>query len=111
MNPNPVAFKEVGPGRPKGSKNKFTQLKDNFYQVFEDIGGIDRMKEWVLADARNLTTFYTLLSKLLPTRVEGMDNNNTNIFVADKGNGSISTEQRKRIADILAGVPNRPDSK
>jgi len=44
-------------------------------------------------------------------KVEGMDNNNTNIFVADKGNGSISTEQRKRIADILAGVPNRPDSK
>lgn len=50
-------------GRPKGSKNKFTELKDVFLEALEEVGG----KEYVKLVARtDPKTFLTLVAKMLP---------------------------------------------
>jgi hypothetical protein len=56
-----------GPGRPPGSRNKFTTLKDDWLWVHQAIGGRDRLKEFA---EHNLRLFYQLESKLFPQEQE-----------------------------------------
>ncbi len=53
-------------GRPVGSQNKFTTLKAEFIEAFEEIGGVDNLVEWARC---NQTEFYRMLAKLLPREV------------------------------------------
>ena len=59
----------AGPGRPKGSLNRFTNLKNAFLEAFERIGGIDSLTEWG-KQPKNRRDFYRLLAKLLPREVD-----------------------------------------
>ena len=54
-------------GRPVGSKNKFTTLRNAFILTFEELGGVDNLVEWAKC---NQTEFYRMLSRLLPREVE-----------------------------------------
>lgn len=54
-------------GRPKGSKNKLTLIKDAFATAFDDLGGVEGLVKWAKADnGKNQGEFYKLLVKLLP---------------------------------------------
>ena len=56
-------------GRTKGTPNKVTGLaKDAVAQVFDKIGGIEKMAEWA---EDNPTQFYQIYAKLIPTQVNG----------------------------------------
>ena len=54
-------------GRPLGSKNKFTTLKNAFIETFEELGGVDNLVEWARA---NQTEFYRMVARLMPREVE-----------------------------------------
>lgn len=58
-----------GPGRPKGSKNKFTTLKQAFLDAFELIGGTPALADWAKKSERNRGIFYQLVTKLFPQEV------------------------------------------
>lgn len=67
-------------GRPKGSKNKFTTLKQSFLNVFERMGGDDAL----LAFAKtHKPTFYQMVTRLFPTEVSGSLNLNTKLSITD----------------------------
>ncbi len=53
-------------GRPKGSKDKFTELKDSFLEAFDRLGGIDGLVEWAKKSNNNRSQFYQMITKLLP---------------------------------------------
>ena len=57
-----------GPGRPRGSVNKFTTLKNDYIWVHEAIGGRERLKAWA---ETHLTLFYQIESKLFPQELSG----------------------------------------
>lgn len=68
----PHRFKEGnpgGPGRPKGSKNKFTSLKDAWLNTFEAWGGEERLKEWLDESPHNERLFLQWLTKMLPANL------------------------------------------
>lgn len=54
-------------GRPKGSKNRFTSLKQSFLEAFEELGGTEGLTEWA---KKNKGMFYQMLAKMLPKTVE-----------------------------------------
>ncbi len=56
-------------GRPKGSKNKFTTLKQAFLDAFEDIGGAEELVKWGQQD-KNKAQFYQMITKLLPREIQ-----------------------------------------
>jgi len=60
----------AGPGRPKGSKNKFTSLKDTFLGVFEKMGGEEELLAWAKKSERNKAVFYGWITKMLPANVD-----------------------------------------
>jgi hypothetical protein len=58
-------------GRPKGAKNKFTNLKNAFVSVLEQLGG----EEWILERAQDPTgtgarDFFMALTKMLPREID-----------------------------------------
>jgi len=68
-------------GRPKGSKNKFTNLKQAFLDTYEEIekeskkdNSIKSLYEWATKNDRNQGVFYQLISKMLPSNV-GIEGN------------------------------------
>ena len=66
-----------GPGREKGSKNKFTDLKQAYLDVFDNIekkslkkdSAIKSFFQWATKNDRNQGMFYQMVAKMLPTNV------------------------------------------
>ena len=56
-------------GRPKGSKDKFTELKDSFLEAFDKLGGVKGLVEWAEKSNNNKGQFYQMITKLLPKSV------------------------------------------
>ncbi len=67
-NPHPHKL-PPGKGRPKGSKNKFTTLKQAFLNVYQDLGGEEFLKE-VAASRQGKRDFFNAMVKMLPTKEE-----------------------------------------
>ena len=51
----------AGMGRPKGSRNRYTQLKEAFLEVFNKLGGVDGMVTWAKKNDKNRAQFYHML--------------------------------------------------
>lgn len=62
-------FAEGNPGRPKGSKNKFTGIKESILNVYQDIGGDKAFAEWA-SKPQNRGAFYQIAAKLAPKEVQ-----------------------------------------
>jgi len=58
-----------GPGRPRGSKNKLTNIKDEFLFAYEVIGGLGGLTAWAKKE-ENRTKFYEMLTKLFPREIK-----------------------------------------
>lgn len=66
-------------GKQKGTPNKFTNLKQAFLDVFEQIekeskeSEVKSFYEWSIKNDKNRGLFYQLISKMLPTNpvIEG----------------------------------------
>ena len=59
-------------GRPKGAKDKFTNLKEEFLKTFHDEDGIDGakgMKELIKGSTKYKFIFLQMISKMLPSNV------------------------------------------
>jgi hypothetical protein len=56
-----------GKGRPKGSKNKFTNIKDAFINVFKDVGGETYLREFAMAHPKE---FVRLMGSMLPKEIQ-----------------------------------------
>ena len=57
-------------GRPRGSKNKFTSLKDSFLDAYEAIDGTQGLITWIKKNERNKAMFYGWITKMLPSNVD-----------------------------------------
>lgn len=54
--------------RKKGSKNKFTSLKDSFLKAFEEIeNSEENLLQWATKNKRD---FYGMVSKMLPAKID-----------------------------------------
>ena len=60
-------------GRPKGAKDKFTSLKEEFLKAFYDedgIGGAEGIKELMKGSTRNKMIFLQMIAKMLPSNLD-----------------------------------------
>ena len=54
-------------GRPKGAKNKFTNLKNSFINVYQDLGGDAALLEYA---REHPTEYYRMLHTMLPKEIQ-----------------------------------------
>ena len=55
-------------GRPLGSKNKFTTLKNTFIEAFEELGEVDNLVEWARGGQPDRVLW--MVARLMPREVE-----------------------------------------
>lgn len=91
--PRRVGDGTPGPGRPKGSENKFTKnARDAFQFAFEECGGAERLAKWA---NDNYDEFLKLFARMIPLEVTGKDGKD---LIPD-GYGEL--EAARRMAFIL----------
>ena len=56
-------------GRPVGTKNKFSRIKEAFTEAFERTGGVEGLVKWIQEQPKNQGDFYRLLASMMPRDV------------------------------------------
>lgn len=96
-------FDKGNVGRPKGSKNKYTQLRDSFLEAFENIGGTKALAEWGKSHKKD---FYHIVSRMLPSNIKAeidiKEKQVFNINIEVTGNGHKPEEAEKEINRIAS---------
>jgi hypothetical protein len=87
-------------GRPKGCKNKFTDLKAGFLNAYEMIGGEKALGKW---GKRNQPEFYKLVARMLPTNVNFQNPLSVNV------SGGLSVTSLKQSAEAYVKENDRAD--
>lgn len=59
----------AGPGRPKGVRNKLTNLRDAVIEAFDRVGGADYLVRLAEGTQSDRAAFVSLMNKVLPTQV------------------------------------------
>jgi len=81
-----------GPGRPRGSKNKLTNIKAEFLFCYQIIGGLGGLTAWAKKE-ENRTEFYRMLTRLFPREIKAEINIGR----------SISEYTTKELVEIVTG--------
>lgn len=90
-----------GPGRPKGSQNRLTSLKEAFVEAFDKTGGVDALVEWAKKEG-NRGLFYRILASLLPKQVA---------VAARLEMHDLSRMSEAELIEIIQSVPTDTTSK
>jgi hypothetical protein len=91
--------------RPKGTPNKIgAQVKENVVAVFTRLGGTAGMAEWA---KENLTEFYRLYAKLIPSEVTGSidfrdvtELSRSELLLIASGSSQRVTEERRSEGEL-----------
>jgi len=59
----------AGPGRPKGVRNKLTNLRDAVIEAFDQVGGAQYLARLAEGTSSDRAAFVSLVSKVLPTQI------------------------------------------
>lgn len=94
-------FDKGNAGRPKGSKNRYTHLRDSFLDAFEMIGGTKALAEWGKTHKKD---FFQMVTRMLPSNVKAQIDLNQkqtyNISIKVTGNGHKPEEQEEEVNRI-----------
>ena len=91
---------DLATGRPPGSKNKFTTLKEAFREAFDKLQTEDKVNlfEWGKA---NPDKFYTLISKLFPVELVGKNGEPIQFIVNIGTEDKIKAEEEKKAIEEI----------
>ena len=90
----------AGKGRPKGSPNRSTAgIKRAFADAFEQRGGVTALLTWA---EKHETEFYRLVSKLIPTEINGPSGGAIPVALTSRLDMSQLDENQLR---VLASIP------
>ena len=95
-----------GPGRPKGVRNKLTNLRDAVLEAFDTVGGPAYLVQLAQGTQSDRAAFVSLVSKVLPTQVQAQVEGGVQIQLSWLGTRSIGTtvaqepEQITQVVDL-----------
>ena len=92
-------------GRPKGAKDKFTDLKTSFLDVYKRMGGDDALLKWATKDNQNMSTFYLMLKTMLPKEIQSEVRNDIRITW-----GPVDQIPDAEVITPELGAPQAPDN-
>lgn len=66
---SPISGAPTPPGRPKGVRNKLTNLRDAVIEAFDRVGGVDYLVKLANGTQSDRAAFTSLMNKVLPTQI------------------------------------------
>ena len=113
------------PGRPKGSHNKFTTLKDAFVEAFKEIGGQKALVDWVSKDGKILIRnkagkvlkeifigdrkkeFFKMIAQMLPREGAPLIDQSTHLHINNLQGEALVSEARRRGLPVPEPIARR----
>lgn len=93
-------------GRPKGVRNKLTNLRDAVIEAFDRVGGVDYLVKLANGTQSDRAAFTSLMNKVLPTQINQNVEGGIKLELSWLGGRSIGTtaaqipEQRTQVLDL-----------
>lgn len=93
-------------GRPKGVRNKLTNLRDAVLEAFDRVGGADYLVRLAEGTQSDRAAFVSLMNKVLPTQINQSVDGGIKLELSWLGGRSIGTtaaqipEQRTQVLDL-----------
>ncbi len=79
------------PGRPKGVRNKLTNLRDAVLEAFDRVGGADYLVRLAEGTQSDRAAFVSLMNKVLPTQINQQVDGGIKLELSWLGGRSIGT--------------------
>jgi len=95
-----------GPGRPKGVRNKLTNLRDAVIEAFDRVGGADYLVKLANGTQSDRAAFVSLMNKVLPTQINQSVEGGIKLELSWLGGRNIGTvqsqltDERKQVLDL-----------
>lgn len=110
---------KLGRGRPRGSKNKFTTLKESFIEAYLKLGGTKALIKWIESSPKNKAAFYHDLIRLIPaSQLTAIEKDSLTYELSDKFMPRLKIERivtNKLPEEIIMRLPRpgdgQPESK
>ena len=96
----------AGPGRPKGVRNKLTNLRDAVLEAFDRVGGAEYLVRLAEGTQSDRAAFVSLMNKVLPTQINQQVDGGIKLELSWLGGRNIGTttaqipEQRTQVLDL-----------
>ncbi len=68
---NVKRFKKGNPGRPKGAKNHFTSIREDFLAIWNQVNGKALLAAYIVSKPDRIMKFAELIARLLPPESGG----------------------------------------
>lgn len=96
----------VPSGRPKGVRNKLTNLRDAVIEAFDRVGGVDYLVKLANGTQSDRAAFTSLMNKVLPTQINQQVDGGIKLELSWLGGRQIGAtaaqipEQRTQVLDL-----------
>ena len=97
-------------GRPKGVKNRLTNLREAVLEAFDTVGGPEYLVKLANGTQSDRAAFVSLVSKVLPTQVNANVEGGVQIQLSWLGSRSIGTTMAQPVEQITQVVDLQKDS-
>ena len=93
VSPRNGAQLPAGTGRPKGVKNKLTNLRDAVLEAFDTVGGAAYLVELAHGTQSDRAAFVSIINKVLPSQINANVEGGIKLELSWLGSRSIGTTQ------------------
>jgi hypothetical protein len=100
----------AGPGRPKGVRNKLTNLRDAVLEAFDTVGGPAYLVQLAQGTQSDRAAFVGLVSKVLPTQINANVEGGVQVQLSWLGGRQIGTTAAQPAEVITQVVDMHKDS-
>ena len=88
---SPLTGAPTPAGRPRGVKNKLTNLRDAVLEAFDKVGGVDYLVRLANGTQSDRAAFTSLMNKVLPTQINQQVDGGIRLELSWLGSRSIGT--------------------
>ena len=107
---SPLNGAPTPPGRPKGVRNKLTNLRDAVLEAFDTVGGPEYLVKLASGTQSDRAAFVSLVSKVLPSQINANVEGGIQVQLNWLGSRSIGTTTAQQAEQITQVVDLERDS-
>lgn len=107
---SPLNGAPVPGGRPKGVRNRLTNLRDAVLEAFDQVGGVQYLARMAEGTQSDRAAFVGLVSKVLPTQINANVEGGIQVQLSWLGQRSIGTTTAQQAEQVTQVVDLERDS-
>ncbi|MEY4441009.1 MAG: hypothetical protein RL442_9 [Pseudomonadota bacterium] len=107
---SPLTGAPVPPGRPKGVRNRLTNLRDAVLEAFDQVGGTQYLARLANGTQSDRAAFVSLVSKVLPSQINASVEGGIQVQLSWLGQRSIGTTTAQQAEEITQVIDLERDN-